>query len=485
MLPNVKITIAEEVNFQNTAANSFLPLAIVKTKTGPIGTEVLVKSEKSFNDTFGTPDASTPEAFGLAQYIKNYGSAYVVRVASASAAKGTATVKASNVNLFTVETKYKTDDLNGVEVSLVYDSTNTKVYITTTVGSKVITSIKETLNYATATAVDLETALDKLVSSYNDAQNYFILENVFTDKTTEDEKPASLEGASATVTGGINGNSGVADADVTALIENYRKTDIGIDAILAPGFESVEVVTKLANVAHDSSFMALASITGSTALSIAATANTYPENESLALYADKVCLQENPEIEVPACIGILPAYATRVKSSKWLAPAGVTRGTLTDVYALAHNFNDAELEDLYTNSKPVNGIKKIAGRGYIVWGQKTTSQDTQEYQDRINVVRLVKYLTKEVYKVSYDYLFEPITDYTYNAWTLQVSAILDDIKNGNGLSEYRVIMDDTLNTEETKRQNKLIGVVRLKPLEAAEFIEINFVITDDVEGGNA
>ena len=87
MLPNVKITIAEEVNFQNTGANSFLPLAIVKTKTGPIGTEVLVKSEKSFNDTFGTPDSTTPEAFGLAQYIKNYGSAYVVRVAAASAAK--------------------------------------------------------------------------------------------------------------------------------------------------------------------------------------------------------------------------------------------------------------------------------------------------------------------------------------------------------------------------------------------------------------
>ena len=45
-------------------------------------------------------------------------------------------------------------------------------------------------------------------------------------------------------------------------------------------------------------------------------------------------------------------------------------------------------------------------------------------------------------------------------------------------------MDDTINTEETKKQNKLIGIVRLKPLDAAEFIEINFVVTDDVEGGN-
>ena len=98
---------------------------------------------------------------------------------------------------------------------------------------------------------------------------------------------------------------------------------------------------------------------------------------------------------------------------------------------------------------------------------------------------IFKYLTKEIYAISYDYLFEPITSYTYNSWTLRVQALLDEVKKGNGLDAYKVIMDDTINTEETKRENKLIGIVRFKPLEAAEYIEISFVVTDDVEGGNA
>ena len=485
MLPNVKITVAEEVNLTNSTLNTFLPLAIVKTKTGPIGEEVLVKSVKAFNETFGTPDSTTPEAFGIAQYIKNYGSAYVVRAASSSAANGAATIKSGNTNLIDVATVYKTDALNGVDVSLVYDGTGKKLYITSTVNSKVITSIKENIDYSEATAIDLENALDKVVGSFNEAQNYFELENLFVDKTAQDSKPSAFTTLTGSVTGGVSGNTTIPDSVITDLIENYRNTDIGIDAILTPGFESADVANKLASVASDSSFIGIASISGSTASAITAVASTYPDNSSLALYADKVYLYEDSSIEVPACIAVLPAYITKDKTSKWLAPAGVTRGTLSTVSGLVHPFSDSDLEDLYTNDVPVNGIKKIAGRGYIVWGQKTACQDTVEYEDRINVVRLIKYLTKEVYKISYDYLFEPITEYTYNAWTLRVEAILEDIKTGHGLSEYKVIMDDTLNTEETKKLNKLIGIVRLKPLEAAEYIEINFVVTDDVEGGNA
>ena len=69
MLPNVKVNITEEVNLVNSRLNSFLPLVILKTKTGPIGTETLIKSAKAFTDTFGTPDANTPEAFGILQYF--------------------------------------------------------------------------------------------------------------------------------------------------------------------------------------------------------------------------------------------------------------------------------------------------------------------------------------------------------------------------------------------------------------------------------
>lgn len=485
MLPNVKVTVNEEINLVSSRLNTFLPLLILKTKTGPIGTETLIKNEKKFIEIFGTPDSSTPEAFGVLQYIKSYGQAYIVRVVGTGATEATAKIKVSSTDLVDIKSNYKTDTLNGVEVAIVSDTTNNKLYIETTIEGKVIDSIKENITYSSAKADELEKALDKIINSFNESQSYITLTNLYTGKTSEDTKPSSLDNAKATLSAGVSGNSSVSDAEVIKLIENYRGSDLGIDAILVPGFESVEVVTKLANVAHDSSFIAISNISGTSAESIASTALTYPNNESLALYAGKVCFYEDPTIFVPASIAAMSAYITKSTSSKWLAPAGVTRGTLSNVANMEYRFSDSELETLYTNVVPVNGIKKISGRGFIVWGQKTTASDNYQYEDRINVVRLIKYLTKEIYSISYDYLFEPITDYTYNSWTLRVESLLDDIKVGNGLSAYRVIMDDTLNTEETKKENKLIGQVKFKPLEAAEFIEINFVVTDSVEGSEA
>lgn len=484
MLPNVKISINEEVLNTGSSFNTFLPLVILKTVTGPIGTAVLIQSEKAFINTFGTPTQSTPEAYGMQQYIRNYGQAYIVRVAGAAAAKASGTIKSGSTNLITMESTYKTAELNGVNVDLIYSSTDNKMYLSMTVGSKVITSIKETIDYSTATADVVEAALTKIVSSFNDAQSYVVLTNVFVDKTSEDTKPTAFTKIETPLTGGADGNAGVTDTEVKALIEDYRNTGLGIDALLAPGFESADVVNKLSNVAEASSFIGIASISGN-ATTVCATAGTYTASSSLALYAGKVYLNGDNSIEVPACIAILPAYITRNRSSKWLAPAGVTRGTLTFVTGLVNKYNDSELEEMYINSNPVNGIKFISAYGYVVWGQKTALQDTTQYQDRINVVRLCKYLTKEIYGISYDYLFEPITSYTYNSWTLRVMSLMDEVKAGNGLDVYRVIMDDTINTEETKRQNKLIGIVRFKPLEAAEYIEITFVVTDDVEGGNA
>lgn len=480
MLPNVRVSITEEITRGSLSLNTFIPLVILKTKTGPIGTDVLVKSQTAFASTFGLPDENTPEAFGLYQYLRS-GSAYVVRAASSSAAKGSATIS-DKVDLISIETKYKTDSLNGEEVHLVYDGSSNKLYLSMTIGSKLVTSIKETINYSTATADVLTEALNKIVDSFNLAQDLVVLENKFVGKT-EDDKPDAFTDLSASIAGGVSGNTGIADEDIIALAKKYEGSDLGIDAILAPGFETVTVINGLANVAANSSFLAIASISGDAA-AVCSTANTINPNSSLALYAGKVYLNESSNIAVPACVGILPAYVTRDLSSKWLAPAGVTRGTLNDVAGLEPKYTDDDLEALYTNEVPVNGIRRISGRGFIVWGQKTTEQDNSQYQDRINIVRLCKYLTKEIYKISYDYLFEPITGYTYNSWTLRVEAILDEIKSGNGLSDYKVIMDDTLNTEETKRQNKLIGAIRFKPLEAAEYIEIEFVVTDDVEGGN-
>ena len=100
--------------------------------------------------------------------------------------------------------------------------------------------------------------------------------------------------------------------------------------------------------------------------------------------------------------------------------------------------------------------------------------------DRINVARLVKYVYREVYNISTEFLFEPINESTYTNWGLRVSSLLEDIKTNQGIIDYRYKMDDENNTEATIAENYLIGQVSVRPTEVAEFIDINFVLTSEV-----
>ena len=42
-------------------------------------------------------------------------------------------------------------------------------------------------------------------------------------------------------------------------------------------------------------------------------------------------------------------------------------------------------------------------------------------------------------------------------------------------------MDDSINTPETIAANQLNGIIRIKPQEVAEYINIDFRITDTIE----
>ena len=100
--------------------------------------------------------------------------------------------------------------------------------------------------------------------------------------------------------------------------------------------------------------------------------------------------------------------------------------------------------------------------------------------DRVNIARLVKFVYREVYNISSDYLFEPINDTTFTAWKLRVESLLADIQTNQGISDYSYKMDEENNTEATIAENYLIGQVSIKPTEVAEFIDIDFVLTSEV-----
>ena len=75
-------------------------------------------------------------------------------------------------------------------------------------------------------------------------------------------------------------------------------------------------------------------------------------------------------------------------------------------------------------------------------------------------------------------LFEQNVQATWNLFKAQIDAFLTDIKVQDGLTDFKVILDETTTTPELVDRNILYAKVFLKPARAIEFIALDFVITD-------
>lgn len=496
-LPNVNVNVGEQTLVAANTRIPFIPAVLLKTKSGPIGTIETITSESQFKAIFGESDYTTPAAYALQVYLRSYSYVLVTRISNDTAAlKGTGTLsfvsEDSTVNLITFETKYKTDMFNGKEIKLVYDGEAHKLWLDiSALTGKTTISIKENFIADTATAVDLETALDKLVTSIN-SMNYGInLTNVFVDKTASDPVPTVdeyEEGFSSYVSGGDSGNTTSIDTStIKGYISSFTTPDRGIDVMLIPEYTAPDIINYATGLALDNNFMVITSpIANSVQEAITAVTNYDTTNRgSLAIYFPDVYyngfIDNLGELQaIPACMAVLHTYAKTDIASKWGAPAGVTRGNLTLVNSMKVQLSLEDLTLLYDNTIPINGINNISGKGYIVWGNKTATQSTTFF-DRINVSRLVKYVTKQAYLISWDYLFEPITLELFDSWKARITSLLDNIKVGNGIDAYQVIMDGSINTPETVAANQLNGIIKIKPQEVAEFITLDFTITDTID----
>lgn len=488
-IPYVKVNVNEENYTQVNTEIPFVPVVIMKTKSGPIGTIETIRSEKEFINKFGNSDFSVPSAYGVQTYLRSYAYVLISRVAGSSAAFGTGEIESTDstpISLISAKTDYKTDIFNGKRLSLNYDSENTKLFITLETPNGLITSVKETINYSEATAPVLEAALNKIVASFNSTKCGVTLTNEYTTKTTVSQKPAGFEELHINIDEGNCGNSEtIANADIEAIVDKFCVPEYEIDVMIIPEFNSVDLINYAAEKAEQHDFLYISSRPETTKDAIVSALEGYRASESLAVYAPDVYYNNlkngsGEDVAIPAAVAVLHAYAKNDIANKWAAPAGVTRATLTLAKRLAAKFTQNDLDELYDGAVPVNAISNISGQGLVVWGQKTTNTEVP-FMDRINVTRLCKYVKRTVYALSYNYLFEPITDALFVKWETAVRELLDRLVTEQAIAEYKVKMDKTLNTAETIAQNKLIGQIRIKPLEVAEFIDIDLIVTDQVE----
>ena len=87
------------------------------------------------------------------------------------------------------------------------------------------------------------------------------------------------------------------------------------------------------------------------------------------------------------------------------------------------------------------------------------------------------FLKKEVSRISAGILFDQNDQSTWQRFTSQVEPLLASVKNRFGLSDFRVILDETTTTPDLIDRNIMYAKIMLKPARAIEFIAIDFVIT--------
>ena len=74
-------------------------------------------------------------------------------------------------------------------------------------------------------------------------------------------------------------------------------------------------------------------------------------------------------------------------------------------------------------------------------------------------------------------LFDNNVEATWNRFKAGAEPILDDVQARFGLTEYKLVLDETTTTPDLIDQNILYAQVYLKPARAIEYIAIDFIVT--------
>ena len=180
------------------------------------------------------------------------------------------------------------------------------------------------------------------------------------------------------------------------------------------------------------------------------------------------------QVWVPTSVMIPGIYAFNDKiAAPWFAPAGINRGVLSNVIQAERYLTQGNRDTLYENN--VNSIATFPNTGVVVFGQKTL-QKKKSALDRVNVRRLLIELKNYISQIADSLVFEQNNLITRNNFLSQVNPYLSSIQQQQGLTDFRVIMNESNNTPNVIDNNQLVGQIYLQPTKTVEFIVLDFNI---------
>ena len=193
------------------------------------------------------------------------------------------------------------------------------------------------------------------------------------------------------------------------------------------------------------------------------------DNQFLKVY-DKF---NDQYIKIPAAsstAGIMAA--TDLNRAAWFSPAGSRRGQYLGITAIEYSPTKSQRDTLYKAS--VNPVANIAGQGVLLFGDKTKLGRPSAF-DRINVRRLFLLLERAIGRAAEQVMFEFNDEFTRAEFVNIVEPVLREVKGRRGITDFRVVCDETNNTGAVVDRNEFIANIFIKPARSINFVTLNFV----------
>jgi len=164
--------------------------------------------------------------------------------------------------------------------------------------------------------------------------------------------------------------------------------------------------------------------------------------------------------------------ATDAVAAPWFSPAGDRRGNYLAVTDVAQNPTKGERDSLYKLG--INPVANIPGSGVVLYGDKTFMVRPSAF-DRINVRRLFLTIERSIAIAGKNVMFEFNDEFTRAEFVNIVEPLLREIQGRRGITDFRVVCDDTNNTSAVVDRNEFVASIFIKPARSINYVTLNFV----------
>lgn len=212
--------------------------------------------------------------------------------------------------------------------------------------------------------------------------------------------------------------------------------------------------------------------------------NTQNFNSSyVALYAPWCevydSFNDSRNFAIPPSGFVAQVFSRRAKNTEaWYPPAGFNDGIIDSgslpFTQLTERYTEGQQDVIYSNG--VNYILTEPGTGTAVFGDKT-QQTKASALDRINVRRLIIVLKRAMNSFLKFKLFELNTEFLRSEITQVLTDFLNGIVARQGLTDFRVVCNETNNTSTVIDNNQLSVDIYIQPTRSINFIKNEFIIT--------